>query len=399
MEDILFSRILFSENLEQLLICFFNININYDSIDDIVDDFTIEGSFKQSKYSTIPFDKENLFLEVSKNLTKYYQMPFSQKKNGYICTVKNDLQYTYKEIINALRNKILVQISRFPNVLNIDSVLAKSIYILRGSPDFNRRLIAVDILRPNKNDIYIDSMYRILNVSNELINYLNWNFRDLQQDYVTGKNKRNIQLRLNLNWYYKNVASSLEDINRYKYKILIDNTDKIGLLDNQSKISENFIKRVQFYRLKILNNDLTELDIKEIRNDLFGENNSVPTRKQRVVSTVKNLTDDVCCACHTTYPIEDRSFIVPRDNRYYFEYHHVIPFSSNRNMVDIVENVVKLCPTCHRAMTKNRAAETLQTKLIYNILKTREDVYGFTSSYYKQNNMLSTAQLIQKSLV
>lgn len=396
---ILFSKILNSNNLELLLLCFFNLNVEYNSTDEVVQSFTIGGSFKQSKYTSMRYDKKKLFSDVASNLSRYYQITFVAENNAYKCIVKNDLNYSYRNIIDSLRNKILVQISRFPYSINIDPIIAQSIYILRGSPDFVRNLIAVDVLRSNDNDIYIDSMFRIINVTNELFGYLNWNFRELQHEYITGKNKRNTQLRLNLKWFYENVQDFLKQINQYKYQILMENEALIGNLDEKAKISENFIKRVQFYRSKILNNSLSEMDIKEIRNDLFGEKNVIPTRSQRIVSTVKNLTPDICCACHKKYSISDRSFIVPKDDRYYFEYHHVIPFSSNRSMLDIVENVVKLCPTCHRAMTKNRATNNLQIELICNILETRDDVLGFTKSFYQEADKYRTACRIQNNLV
>ncbi|WP_416371508.1 HNH endonuclease [Mycoplasma mycoides] len=64
--------------------------------------------------------------------------------------------------------------------------------------------------------------------------------------------------------------------------------------------------------------------------------------------------------------------------------HHVLPFSANKS-ADVFENLVKLCPTCHKALSKNRALEDYQKKLIKNIIDNSVIVSEYLDNFIENN--------------
>lgn len=391
MQKIKLSQLL-NKSLDALLLTFFNINVDGSH-------FSIEGSFKESKFSKIGYDKTRQFTDVANKLTNYYELPFYVMGSVYQCQIENDLALSFEQLIIKLRTLISVQIARLEQIDLIDNKIALAISILRGSPDFNRHYIAVDVKRENETDIYLDSLFRILASSEQLMKYLNWNFRDLQRQFVDGTNQRNTQLRINLRWLVDNILDEFKAIHEYKYELLMANLDKIGELPKTNKMYETFFNRLSFYRQEVVGKDLTVDEINILRNELFDEKNPIPQRSLQIKAFVKNTTEDCCSACKNTYQIADRSFIVPKDGRYFFEYHHVIAFSNNRHQLDVPDNVVKLCPTCHRAMTPNRADDAYQQKLIKNILQDRNDILAFSQAYFKTESMQETVIKIHHALL
>lgn len=387
---------LLKKDLDALLLTFFN--INEITISSSKSNFSIHGSFKKSKHSTLDYIPSAFFPAVAKNLQEFYDLPFEANKSGYFCIIENDLFLTFDEMIKKLRTAITVKIANLNSIDTLDEKIATAIMILRGSPDFKLNFIAIDIKAQNQSDIYLDTLFRILTSSNELLKYLNWNFREFQEQYISGENKRNTQLRINLRWAYTTILKNYERINPYKYDILFSNEDLIGNLPTTNKMYETFIARLGFYREKIFGKKFNETEIKILRNDLFNEKNSIPRRKQQVILYIKNSTKDICSACHTKYNISDRSFIMPSDGRYYLEYHHVISYSNNRSELDIPDNLVKLCPTCHRAMSPNRANSDYQKELISCILSSREDILTFTKEYLRTDTIQDTIEKIHSLL-
>lgn len=380
------------KDLSTLLVIILNININKNG-----KDFYVEGSFRSSKYATVVFDKEKYFNEVAKALTRKYKIPFSSDKKGFRCNIKNDYDWDFETFIRHLQATISARLISIANDANydLDKEVALAMIGLRGSPDFQRKLVATDVKSSNK--VYLDAFFRLIVSTNDIVKYLNWNFRELQKDYISGK-KRNTQLRLNLRWVYDHILDDLKEINPYKYNIISSNKSLIGSLPKTDKTYETFISRLTMYREQIAGKELSDTDIKQLRNELFSEENKEPTRKAQVKLYVKNATVDKCSACGKLYDIKDRSFIVPKDNRYYFEYHHVISFANDKGHLDVTDNLVKLCPTCHRAMTPHRAEADYQKSLILNILNDRNDTLAFAKEYLQVDDINSAADKIQQML-
>ncbi len=246
--------------------------------------------------------------------------------------------------------------------------------MLRGSVDFNRKYYSVDLLEISPT--YIDEVYKIALSSNDIINRLNLNFRELQPEYFKGENKRNTQLRINLRWYYNNVVARYPALNSYKTLILNNHAEKIGELNNAGGM---FIDRVGVYEKDILGHDLSDEEITKLKETLFGKCTEIH-RNQRITAYARETLPDECVGCRDEYDIADRSFIMPRTGRYYFEIHHVIPYANDAVHVDVLDDLVKLCPTCHRALTPGRAEKSLQLKIIQRIVNSREEVRQFVDA-------------------
>jgi HNH endonuclease. len=292
----------------------------------------------------------------------------------------------------------MVKIADIIDVGILDREMALALFVLRGSVDFTRNYMAVDVKRNVENELYIDSLFKILVSSNELIKYLNLNFRELQPEFKS--KKRNTQLRLNLRWVYENILNEIGSIHPYKYDIISSNKVKIGDLPQTDTMYTTFIQRLIYYQRNVLKKELSNIEVENIRHELFSvsKNDQKIQRSKKILLVVKDTTKDICSACSQKYKIADRSFIASREKRYYFEYHHVISFANNRELLDVPDNLVKLCPTCHCAMKKGRAECNYQKKLIKNILNNRKDVLDFSKSYLNTQSLKDTVDGIQKKL-
>ncbi|SYV95523.1 HNH endonuclease [Mycoplasma putrefaciens] len=101
-------------------------------------------------------------------------------------------------------------------------------------------------------------------------------------------------------------------------------------------------------------------------NFIVKENSSIK-RDAQVVAFARISLPDFCFACNDLYKIEDRTFIHRQTMKPYLEIHHVLSFAYDQSS-DVLENLVKLCPACHKALSKNRALECYQKTLIKNII-------------------------------
>lgn len=383
---------LIKKDLSTLLVVIFNINIDKNG-----KDYYVEGSFKKSSYATIPFNKEKDFNEVSIALTNKYNIPFLPNNNSFRCNIKNDCDWDFETLIQKLQAIISTKLIHIidDTKYDLDREVALAMFVLRGSSDFTAKFMSVDIKNPNK--VYFDALFRLILSTNDISKYLNCNFRELQQDYTKGK-KRNTQFRLKLRWIYDHILDDFKNLNPYKYNILSSNKDLIGSLPINTNMYSTFVDRLTTYCDKILGKELSDNERNELRSELFNDNEKEPTRKLQIKLYVKNTTPDICSACNKLYDIKDRSFIMPKDQRYYFEYHHVISFSNDKENLDVPDNLVKLCPTCHRAMTPNRAENDYQKQLILNILNDRKDILDFAKEYLQLDDIDSIVNEIHKKL-
>ncbi|MCC2991684.1 HNH endonuclease, partial [Campylobacter jejuni] len=210
---------------------------------------------------------------------------------------------------------------------------------------------------------------------------LNLNFRELQPDYYKFDKKRAMQFRANLNY----VMENLEYLNVYKINLLEKNKEKIQIVSLERENKYNLLDRFDFYSKFILEKSAVNVD--DLRKKLeFDENieQSKNYRKNNILTMARNLLPDLCAACNKTYNIDDRSFKM-KNGFYYLELHHNIAFAYS-NECDELDNLVKLCPTCHRALTRNRADENYQKELIKNILDFSNDAKEFAKIISKIND-------------
>lgn len=347
--------------------------------------FVIESSYKNSVYSPTELTKD-IYQVNNQLLSDFTGLDFQLNSTKHQYFIKSELS------CDDFFSKIYQQIQRKRVENNISDnefseLIILSFFGLRGSYD-GSNLYAMDLLKQVLSINYLDNLFRLLtNVSD--LRQLNLNFRELQEQFVTGENERNTQFRINLRYFYDNFIENLKDINIFKYEIL-KSQEKIILSRNISqKPRDGFMERLFFYRDNILNKTKTANEIEQLRKDLgFNYDKIIDekiTRNQGIVQYVRAYFPDECACCKNQYDIKDRSFKYRNSQRYYLEVHHIISFSADRTL-DQIDNLVKLCPTCHRALTKNRADEDYQKSLIGEIFVNNPKAKEFCLNLTDENN-------------
>ena len=372
------SEFLENATLEGLLAAFANAkplkNIGY----------VIESSYKQGSKYTAKLDY-SVYQENNNLLNKYFKIPFKLvgKKHQFI--IESDLDND--SFFELLYRKI--QSYHADNNVS-DSQLEKAIlsgfFYLRGSIDFTANYYSVDLPRVIVSDLYLDKLFKLTTNIKDL-RQLNLNFRELQGQFNEGI-RRNTQLRINLRYIIDKAIHDLKNINKFKYQLIEKYITK------KNKISENydsnFIERLIFYRENILNNSLTKEKINQLRKKINISNDpsdNEPGRNQSIVKLVREYYPERCAACDNDYPLESRTFKRRDSDKFYLEIHHCISFSADRSC-DQIDNLTKLCPACHRALTKNRADEEYQKKLIQNILESDKNIKEFCLNFTTEENCI-----------
>ncbi|WP_233091025.1 HNH endonuclease signature motif containing protein [Campylobacter fetus] len=238
------------------------------------------------------------------------------------------------------------------------------------------------------------------------INILNINFRNLQEQYISGENCRNTQLRVNLYWYLEKIGL----MNVYKAEIIkkkfginyTDSGDGYYNFDCKSPTfnKNSFQQRIDFYSTRILNNDLTTRGIANLRQELkFNEDISEDFKRNvNLAQVVRFQTKDECAACKNKYNISDRSFLLRKfPKRYYTEIHHFVSVGKEKEL-DVIENLTKLCPTCHRALGRGKSSEEYQKELIRNIINTNKHNLEFASLIFESNDVDFLIQKVYENL-
>ena len=273
---------------------------------------------------------------------------------------------------------------------------------LRGSIDTTANYIA--------QDYFYDSAFEIKK-ARMLVDYLsipynvvNINFRELQHDYYAGIRTRNTQLRLNIWWYMENIGM----INGYKAEVFAESRhlpfpEPEGNVyffynDDIRRRANNILdERLNFYSTNVFGKDINDEDIKKMRNELNFEHTSGSIRSKALVEAIKYLTPDECVCCKNKYRIEDRSYINRATGRYYFEIHHVISIGSNKELDD-ENNMVKLCPTCHRTLKRGSGTREEQKELIREIFKNAPQTLDFAEHFFNTKDFEEIVNLTYMNL-
>jgi 5-methylcytosine-specific restriction protein A len=370
---------LLDADLETLLAAFFNSRKNE------LGDFEITSKWLVQ----LRYQADRRYAKTAKALTDKYKLEFEMISAVEIsATIENDGQISLQKFQEMLYLAIAAKMARLPIGFNLDQEMALAMFIFRGSPDLNRSFYAVDLLSPS--DTYLENIQKLLLSSDDLLSRLNLNFRDLQPQFVQGEVRRNTQIRVNLKWFYDNVLLTFPNINSYKFEVVKANLKSLG----EVRAYPSFENRIVFYREKIIGRALSKTEIDSLRNDLkFALEEIEPTpgekfaaRNQKIIAYARETFADLCTGCSDLYPIENRSFEMPRNGRFYFEVNHVIAYSNDSAAVDVLDNLVKLCATCHRALTPRRAHESLQKSIIKKMLDSRDEVRAFVEALAQNSN-------------
>lgn len=342
--------------------------------------FLVESFYKQSKYSYNLSDL--VYIETNKLMSHFFGVEFEligTRHQLFIESRLNSKDFFQKIYQKILQKRVLEQISDD----EFEKKILVSFFVLRGSVDFKLNFYSLDLLRDVVDKHYLELLFKLLTNIRDL-RQLNLNFREFQGQFISGENQRNTQFRINLAYFYDRVGKTIANLNHYKAYML--NQNKHLIRSPSSGSSKTFIERLIFYTENVLHQVKTENEIKKLRielgfSDEKHDETSLLKRNQSISQYARYFLDDECVACKDEYHVNDRTFKYRKSDRYYLEVHHCISFSAD-STCDQIDNLVKLCPACHRALTKNRANEDYQKKLIHNILKnapkTKEFCLNFT---------------------
>lgn len=320
--------------------------------------------------------------------------------------LENDLNINKESFYNKLYSKIVSSCDwLFDETLNDDKrSFIRGYMELRGSIDTTAAYIA--------QDYFYDSLFEIKK-ARLLVDYLsipyhvvNINFRELQHQYYSGICTRNTQFRLNIWWYMENIGV----LNGYKAEVfalsrnlsLPFSRDGVYFFHNdehRQNTNNNLLdERLNFYSTKVFSKDISTDDVLKMRTELgFDENRPTNIRNAALVETIRYLTPDECACCKNRYRIEDRSYINRKTGRYYFEIHHVISLGNNKELDD-ENNMVKLCPACHRALKRGSGTEVEQKELIKEIFSNVPQTLVFAKHFFDTEDLDAVVDMTYKKL-
>ncbi len=335
-------------------------------------------------------------------------------KGTFVFILENDLHLDenafYKKLLNLIIDNDFFNRSHLMNLMTPNQKrFLSGFFESRGSIDTQRNFLTLDYffhspLEFNKFHYLIDHF----NIPSEALNF---NFRELQPEHMQGINQRNAQFRIYLDWYLYHIGL----FNPYKAKIA-EHVFKTTLVNDngyyklryppRTKYHGNgFIERAHFYLKNVYQQDLDDKSIEKLRERLgFIQDSEEFKRDSKIINFYRLSTPNVCNACCDDYDIKERSFIslplykiTQKLDSYYTEIHHVISLGKNQEL-DVLENLAKLCPTCHRALKKGASEEEFQKRLIRNILNHNKDNLEFAQLRFETDDFLTLINKIHESL-
>ncbi|RKV34362.1 restriction endonuclease [Helicobacter pylori] len=335
-------------------------------------------------------------------------------KGTFVFILENDLHLDenafYKKLLNLLIDNDFFNRSHLMNLMTPNQKrFLSGFFESRGSIDAQRNFLTSDYffhspLEFNKFHYLIDHF----NIPSEVLNF---NFRELQPEYAQGINQRNAQFRIYLDWYLHHIglfnpykARIAEHV--FKTTLVYDGIYyKLNYPPTTKYHGNGFTERAHFYLKNVYQQDLDDKSIEKLREQLgLIQNSEEFKRDSKIINFYRLSTPNVCNACCDDYDIKERSFlslplyqITQRSDSYYTEIHHVISLGKNKEL-DVLENLAKLCPTCHRALKKGASAEGFQKRLIGNILNRNKGNLEFAQLRFETDDFLTLIDKIYESL-
>ncbi|GAA8951133.1 hypothetical protein HpEKB32_14060 [Helicobacter pylori] len=374
-------------------------------------------SYKSSKF--VP-DYEKSKVQVLNALNTLSAHPIwrlnqeTKIKGTFVFILENDLHLDensfYKKLLNSLIDNDFFNRSNLMNLMTPNQKrFLSGFFESRGSIDTQRNFLTLDYffhspLEFNKFHYLID----FFNIPSEALNF---NFRELQPEHVQGINQRNAQFRIYLDWYLYHIGL----FNPYKARIAehVFKTTlvrdgiyyKLNYPPTTKYHGNSFIERAHFYLKSVYQQDLDDKSIEKLREQLgLIQNSEEFKRDSKIINFYRLSTPNVCSACCDDYDIKERSFIslplykiTQNSDSYYTEIHHVIALSKDKEL-DVLANLAKLCPTCHRALKKGASEEGFQKHLIENILNHNKDNLEFAQLRFETDDFPTLINRIYESL-
>ncbi|WP_120807158.1 HNH endonuclease signature motif containing protein [Helicobacter pylori] len=373
-------------------------------------------SYKSSKFVPSYEESKVQVLDALNTLSVHpiwqsNQESVTKIKGTFVFILENDLHldenFFYKKLLNSLIDNDFF--NRSHSITLNQKRFLSGFFESRGSIDTQRNFLTLDYffhspLEFNKFHYLID----FFNIPSEALNF---NFRELQPEHAQGINQRNAQFRIYLDWYLYHIGL----FNPYKVRIAHHVFKTTLIYDNgyykldsppTTKYHGNgFTERAHFYLKNVYQQDLDDKSIEKLREQLgWIQKSEEFKRDSKIINFYRIATPNVCNACCDDYDIKERSFlslplyqITQRSDSYYTEIHHVISLGKNKEL-DVLENLAKLCPTCHRALKKGASAEEFQKRLIRNILNRNKDNLEFAQLRFETDDFPTLVNRIHESL-
>ncbi|MGT0102121.1 HNH endonuclease [Helicobacter pylori] len=371
-------------------------------------------SYKASKFVHGYEESKVQVLNALNTLSKHQIWRFNQEndtkiKGTFVFILENDLQLDensfYKKLLNSLIDNDFFNRSRSmtPN----QRLFLSGFFESRGSMDTQRNFLTLDYFFHSP--LEFKKFYYLIDFFNIPSEALNFNFRELQPEYMQGINQRNAQFRIYLNWYLYHIGL----FNPYKARIahhifkLVDDGIyyKLSYPPTTEYRGNSFIERAHFYLKNVHQQDLDDKSIEKLREQLGWIQESEEFRRDsKIINFYRISVPNVCSACCGDYDIKERSFIslplykiTQNPDSYYTEIHHVISLGKDKEL-DVLANLAKLCPACHRALKKGVSEEGFQKHLIENILNHNKDNLEFAQLRFETDDFPTLINRIYESL-
>lgn len=335
-------------------------------------------------------------------------------KGTFVFILENDLHLDensfYKKLLNSLIDNDFFNRSNLmnPNQKRFLSGFFES----RGSIDTQRNFLTLDYFFHSP--LEFKKFHYLIDFFNIPSEVLNFNFRELQPEHAQGINQRNAQFRIYLDWYLYHIGL----FNPYKARIasvklktaLIHERDngiyyKLRDRPKTEYRGNSFTERAHFYLKSVYQQDLDKKSIEKLREQLgWIQKSEEFKRDSKIINFYRLSTPNVCSACCGDYDIKERSFIslplfkiTQNPDSYYTEIHHVISLGKDQEL-DVLANLAKLCPACHRALKKGSSEEEFQKRLIRNILNRNKDNLEFAQLRFETDDLPTLIDKIYESL-
>lgn len=342
---------------------------------------------------------EHFFSKNSKDygITNRHRTLIIAKLYGLITQTSNI--YEKEEvtpIFNALQNTSTIEEFQKIATEQFLKIRLPALTYSRATTSENKRLIfpiifIYQILKKLKNRnitfITIDELYTYVMTANFHSEI------EMIVDFLSNKNKPIINS--NLLKKYKDrsrILTLLKNINLFKiYES--QNEKNISINENYELIMDNFLEQhlnkilvtslendesykqylytLQNYNINLINNldnkyIIDGLSIKDIDDNFYNESilniNKIPEKIQINQYAIKRNSmigakalSDAKYLCE--FNNEHKTFISKNNNKQYMEAHHIIPFNQSEYIwkkhkinIDCSNNIISLCPICHRAI-------------------------------------------------
>ncbi|WP_121073791.1 HNH endonuclease [Helicobacter pylori] len=345
---------------------------------------------------------------------RFNQESITKIKGTFVFILENDLHLDensfYKKLLNSLIDNDFFNRSNLMNLMTPNQKrFLSGFFESRGSIDTQRNFLTLDYFFHSP--LEFKKFHYLIDFFNIPSEALNFNFRELQPEHAQGIHQRNAQFRIYLDWYLYHIGL----FNPYKARIahhvfkttlIYDGIyHKLSYPPTTKYHGNGFTERAHFYLKNVYQQDLDDKSIEKLREQLgFIQKSEEFKRDSKIINFYRISTPNVCNACCGDYDIKERSFIslplykiTQKSDSYYTETHHAVSLGKNQEL-DVLENLTKLCPTCHRALKKGASAEGFQKRLIGKILKRNKDNLEFAQLRFETDDLPTLIDRVYESL-